>query len=471
MLKGHVQIDIHNHNSGFTERYEQDNMVTKALDYIIPNWQGANRVANEGIMPLATGALGGLMLFDGELTESEDNIFFPNEAHLIACAGQGTNGDNPRMGSKNASESKELATGYQSVWDFNTSQANGSIRSLALTLNQFSGDTGCRPFEGYWWNYTLHNVRRLDGDRASTLYPLHYDVDTQTMYFIGGDGYSYSSVYDSNRRVYTYTYNMTVYQEYLPMNKWKVSDAADRADYPEAVTQISFDIESTTRGADSDPRPWIRNGYDGYAYIVWVNQNTSGNGSFVYRKVKLSDLSFELSDAVTVQVTSCSLAGGMNSGIINNGKCLLRGYNGRWLYVVDLANPVNVRSVDLGEGFWALNYEFSNFRNGVVKFQAVSNSSSASRYYFYDALLYTDGWVVMNAPWVENTSYPIVNAHSRLSLITDNLMVYGRGYGSYYSYGNLVNNYLGTICNLSSPVVKNAASSMKVIYTLTDVDE
>ena len=169
MLKGHVQIDIHNHNSGFTERYEQDNMVTKALDYIIPNWQGANRVANDGIMPLATGALGGLMLFDGELTESEDNIFFPNEAHLIACAGQGTNGDNPRMGSKNASESKELATGYQSVWDFNTSQANGSIRSLALTLNQFSGDTGCRPFEGYWYNYSFHNVRRLNGDRGSTL--------------------------------------------------------------------------------------------------------------------------------------------------------------------------------------------------------------------------------------------------------------------------------------------------------------
>jgi hypothetical protein len=118
-----------------------------------------------------------------------------------------------------------------------------------------------------------------------------------------------------------------------------------------------------------------------------------------------------------------------------------------------------------------LNYEFSNFRHGVVKFQAVSNSSSASRYYFYDALLYTDGWVVMNAAYREETYASVWRAHSRLNLITDNLMVYGRGDGSYYSYGTLVNNYLGTICNLSSPVVKNAASSMKVIYTLTDVDE
>ena len=123
MLKGHVQIDIHNHNSGFTERYEQDNMVTKALDYIIPNWVGANRYASDGIMPLATKALGGLMMFDAELEESAGNIFFPGNAHLIACAGQGTDSNNPRYGSKNASESKELETGYQSVWDFNTAQA------------------------------------------------------------------------------------------------------------------------------------------------------------------------------------------------------------------------------------------------------------------------------------------------------------------------------------------------------------
>jgi hypothetical protein len=31
-----------------------------------------------------------------------------------------------------------------------------------------------------------------------------------------------------------------------------------------------------------------------------------------------------------------------------------------------------------------------------------------------------------------------------------------------------VPNYLGTICNLSNPVVKTAAASLKVIYTLTD---
>jgi hypothetical protein len=54
--------------------------------------------------------------------------------------------------------------------------------------------------------------------------------------------------------------------------------------------------------------------------------------------------------------------------------------------------------------------------------------------------------------------------------MTDSLMVWGANYYE-RSYGYLVNNYLGTICNLSSAIHKTAASSMKVIYTLTDVDE
>jgi hypothetical protein len=32
-MKGHVCIELHSHNSGFTERIEQDNMVTNALTY------------------------------------------------------------------------------------------------------------------------------------------------------------------------------------------------------------------------------------------------------------------------------------------------------------------------------------------------------------------------------------------------------------------------------------------------------
>ena len=67
-------------------------------------------------------------------------------------------------------------------------------------------------------------------------------------------------------------------------------------------------------------------------------------------------------------------------------------------------------------------------------------------------------------------SYDPIRSDPRL--IADNLVVFGHRAYSYYDYsnGSLLNNYLGTIYNLPQPIVKTAASSMKVVYTLTDID-
>ena len=37
-----------------------------------------------------------------------------------------------------------------------------------------------------------------------------------------------------------------------------------------------------------------------------------------------------------------------------------------------------------------------------------------------------------------------------------------------FVYGRYTSNYLGTIANLATPVVKNASQTLKVTYTLTD---
>ena len=49
-------------------------------------------------------------------------------------------------------------------------------------------------------------------------------------------------------------------------------------------------------------------------------------------------------------------------------------------------------------------------------------------------------------------------------------MAYGdNGYDtSSSSYGRQVSNYLGSIFNLPQPIVKTAATSMKITYTLTN---
>ncbi len=137
MIKGHVAIELHNHKTGLRDRIEGDNMITNALNYVIPIVMGGNTSA-ERLMPLCKKALGSLMLFDGTLTEDKNNMFLPAEAHLVAFADRGLDTTHSDRGSLNSAETYQTDTGYQSVWDFSTSQANGTIKSLALSLNYSS---------------------------------------------------------------------------------------------------------------------------------------------------------------------------------------------------------------------------------------------------------------------------------------------------------------------------------------------
>lgn len=143
MIKGHVAIELHNHKTGLRDRIEGDNMVTNALNYVIPIVMGGNTSA-ENLMPLCKKALGSLMLFDGTLTEDKNNMFLPAEAHLVAFADRGLDTTHSDRGSLNSAETYQTDTGYQSVWDFSTSQANGTIKSLALSLNYSFGSSYIR---------------------------------------------------------------------------------------------------------------------------------------------------------------------------------------------------------------------------------------------------------------------------------------------------------------------------------------
>ena len=168
-MKGHISIELHNHNSGFTERIEQDNMVTNALTYAMGHAVSCGANLSDLMFPAAKRGLGGLFLFDGKLEENADNVHFPMDVHLIGHAAQTVNTDDPMRGSLNSLETKRTDIGYVSVWDFSTSQANGNIASLALTRNTAGED----PLKLY------------DGESGSTTdyeYGLAYDEDQGFLY-------------------------------------------------------------------------------------------------------------------------------------------------------------------------------------------------------------------------------------------------------------------------------------------------
>ena len=403
------------------------------------------------------------MLFDAELEANADNIFFPGTAHLVASAGQTTDISDAFSGSLNTSETYETDTGFVTTWDFGTSQANGTLRSLARTLADSSNLT--KPFYGFDINGgSMHSaVRNSDGSTNCSIQPLCYDVQNQCLYFIGiTDGHNFTSRYDSTERVYYYTTHCTIYKEYIPTSLYALADRSNRANRPEEIT--SFDIER--KGNDTDVAYYFFNGYDGYAYLVAAASNSTGDGSFTYWKLKLSDYSFELSDPVTVPARGCHLNNRWEH--VSHGKAYIRSYDMKSIYIVDLANPVDILQATLPEGYTFTTDTFTSLKNGGVKFRVYSIRPGTTNSYDYRmGICYPDSRIVINSA-VDNSYY------FRDILQADNLMMWGctNSYSYMYSsYGYLTSNYLGSIFNFGSPIVKTAASSMKVVYTLTNVDE
>lgn len=349
MIKGHVKIDLHNHNSGFTERIEQDNLVTDAVGILASVYAGAGMT--DKIMPLATKALGGLMLFDGALAEEKSNIHFPGDVHLTGFAGQWLNTSNIFCGSINTQETHVTDTGFETVWDFSTSQANGTIASMSLTAAP-EGDNKGNPFTGMGNNYKVHNVN------ANNKYTVKAIVHSegQMMYCINknyrSDNIYLSMEYDQDRGIYIWKSEIDVLKGYMPLRKYKVDDSINRADALTKMNSIEVKTESTKNEirVGENPVNYIENAYDGYAYYVYPQANDSGDGSFTYQRIKLSDYSFNTEDPVTVTLPNTRLKGGFRNASVCKGKCFLVGNDDRYIYIVDLANTADVKTADLGEG-------------------------------------------------------------------------------------------------------------------------
>lgn len=449
MIKGHVQVDLHNHKTGLRDRIEGDNMITNAMNYVIPNLIGAGISASE-IMPLCQRVLGGIMLFDGKLTEDKNNIFFPSEAHLVASAGRNVNTEYADRGSLNYAESYETDTGFQSVWDFSTSQANGTIGSLALTMaeNQYNYSD---PYNITWQSGSIHNALNKNNSDRFDLYPLCYDSERGYLYYYDSTNSNLTTRYDSSERVTYYKMTFCVMKQYIPSRVYGLSDSVNLRNVAEKVAEFSIERKNSINYSYLNP------GYDGYAYIIAPMNETAE-----YWRVKTSDYDFELSDMKSINLKGCKLKREWGKAVIVKGYAFFAAEDLKSIYIVNLANPADIQQAII-QSDATINTDVIALNNGGIKFGV---KLSDGRY--CGAFGYPDGNIVLQG---RKEKSEFKGYASRPTLITDNLMAYGdNGYDtSYSSYGKPVINYLGSIFNLPQPIVKTAATSMKITYTLTNV--
>ena len=139
MLKGTTKIELTDVNTGAKETVAEENMVTGALEEIFRPIGHLKTPATmyQSLAPYYQTLLGGLLLFDGNIEESEDTYFAPADVNMIGCAAYNVqnNTTGTARGGYNQTESEiNLTTrSMKYVYDFTTSQANGTISCICLT--------------------------------------------------------------------------------------------------------------------------------------------------------------------------------------------------------------------------------------------------------------------------------------------------------------------------------------------------
>lgn len=147
MLKGKMTIELTDVNTGEVNVIKEENMVTNALANIfapLGHLVNADTIYNSYNSYFRT-LLGGLLLFDNNIEEDANQLYAPSNTNMVGCAVYNTqnNTTGKMRGGYNQTESEfnSKQKYMKFVYDFTTSQANGTISCVCLT-HQLGGYNG-----------------------------------------------------------------------------------------------------------------------------------------------------------------------------------------------------------------------------------------------------------------------------------------------------------------------------------------
>lgn len=470
MIKGKAVIELKNVETGEVERYEEENLVTHALDYIIDNEMSINAAPMDYCLSVAGKLLGGLMMFDGTLDEDADNIYFPTDIHIVGYAGRQVNTTDSHRGSLNSSETKRLTNGFQSVWDFGTNQANGQIKSLALT-SAYGGQNPFRYWIGPRRTYRYIGCPENDVDWM----PIRYDGTY--LYLLKGN---------------TSNHLMRLARVKMPIHSFGVFESRDTDYRMEVIASWNTLIHhwtytdrygTYTYDMYADDPSWYKDGRDGYFYAL-VGDGIGEDGKHInYFTIKYSDESYDkdLYENVNLGVAyyysdtygtgNCKRLNNYNTWHIIDGSLYLMSSSRKIVYIINIANVASKRAVQVIENSsrdYIVHMQCLPEINGGVHIQVYHYTYTS--YEYRDGFVYPDGVSVIVD--VASTEYDDYARQYFLRIYGEKLELINHHYNSTWgAMFNWIANYLGTINNLSTPITKTAAQTMRIIYTLTDVDE
>lgn len=435
-LHGHVRVETRDRWTGrVVDSQEKDNLVTSAISKIYKMAKGVNYQLWNWFTPIYSKALGGIMLFDGTLTESADNYLFPGGVNLMGFAGQTANSSNPKGGSLNGSESLEGSNFYTSVWDFGTSQANGTIASISRTSYLFPDyvvGVGAVNNISIW---SPSNMGPYSWGTGSVIRAIGYDSSNKYLYFALSAAQTYNNVTYGTDKVYRanvdFENQKLLTQYYIPN--------------PDRWTEV-FTVTSAAHGTTTASAL----GYDRFADKFYYALGTS-----LYV--------ISLTGSASTITLPVSVYGAFWVSATENYYWVVSGTN---VYRVSKSNPADVASTALSSNS-AASLALSN--DSVMV--GVSNNVSIQNYVIIHddlSLCYFDAFSLVQGATLNGYSYGQVTPPVELLDVYMSCPGMGATYASSGRGVFLYTCYLGTIANLPSPVTKTSSQTMKITYTLTE---
>ena len=544
MLKGTATIELTDVKTGKKEVVKHDNLVTNAINDLLTlnpfgfrffgyknslynvtstdnyHYVEAGKSFYTRLLPVCPNAVGGILLYEDVLEENPDKYYAPMENPLVGYSSNDVNTTtDERRGSMNQTESGPLedGSGYRFVFDFSTSQANGTISSVGLTSAN-GGKAGYGSKEDTVRYPTLcvlaaskskntSFVEEFDEDEYLNNSILAMDPDT---------GIGYAALITAQNTIRIRKVKLPIHSVGLVRDFSRVEMLEDHfitTDY--FASNVKTSMKPIGSSSNS---PYcgacLVDGRDGYIWGFQHKDNSAGNsdGKAKVLWIKISKEDFSVTEgeweldaqlapfAYSKTLDTVSTKYGAhccNNTIIKDGKLYALKHDGMGVYVIELNNITNI--VLLQSDFVILPYataslypySYSYLLNAANAVEIANVITYANAFISGGKIHETKNNVVFDCSIYTGTDYSIDYSgnNSRFSRnggmlgsvgsihcgpykITPYFAVYAKGSTSMVNISgisvHLMTPYLATINNLPTPVEKTADKTMKITYILRE---
>ena len=476
-LKGKTTFELTDVNTGEVEVIEDTNMITNGLrDFLATyGYFGCDVLSSDkmGASSLWVNALGGLFLFDSRLEENVENTFMPAGVKMVGNGSKdvANSGVVTELGSYNTAESGLQSDGsVKFVYDFSTSQANGSIACACLTSK----------IGGYIGMGNSNEERIFNQDYLFTTF-ISDDYHKRTSNIDGSNNdeqhvlyasYNDNAIYLSNP--YNIKYDASHADQHWSTTK-KIQILKVKAGFTSIGIKERLLLNQVSETYDIDIPQDILTYMGTRTNLVYINADTVGNVFVVFNTGGdiLNNGSFCWIMKIDRErnVTHYKFTNNVGSPICFYRRTMV--FNGEYLFVYTNNSPIKVYGIKYSDSTQIIDVNLT-FNSKYTLFNIDKNligmfGNSYDGSYYYAPLVYD---VVNNELRYCNGKGGDSSGLYIPFIDKKGVYIYVYLYSSsrHTNFFQILKDprYLATINNLSEPVVKTASKTMKVTYTIAE---